>query len=138
MSNKTIMEQNITQEQALSEPDRDNNNNNFIKPTLSKIALLLLLSPILLFSFFVSSCALGFFDCNPGHTSEDLMIIPFIIILIEIVILYLISCSIVYGWNWIFSSFHEKNKDYNTIALLLAIIFILIIFYVVSKIFGYV
>ena len=110
---------------------------NFIKPTISKIVLLLLLSPILLISFFISSCSLGFFDCNPGQSSEDLIIIPFLIVFIEIVILYLISCLIVSGWNRIFSRFREKNKHYEKIALLAAIIFILIVLRILSKIFGF-
>jgi len=110
---------------------------NFIKPTISKIVLLLLLSPILWISFLMSSCSLGFLDCNPGQSSENLIIIPFLIVFIEIVILYLISCLLVSGWNWICSRFREKNKHYEKIALLVAIIFILIVWRILSKIFGY-
>jgi len=110
---------------------------NFIKPTISKIVLLLLLSPILLISFFISSCSLGFFDCNPGQSSENLIIIPFFIVFIEIVILYLISCLIVSGWNWIFSRFREKNKHYEKIAFFAAIIFILIVLRIFSKYLGF-
>jgi hypothetical protein len=109
----------------------------FIKPNISKIVLLLLLSPILLISFFILSCSLGFFDCNPGQSSEDLIIIPFLIVFIEIVILYLISCLIVSGWNRIFSRFHEKNKYYEKMAFLAAIIFILIILRILSKYLGF-
>lgn len=127
-------------ERSLESADKNEvliNSSTFFKPTISKIVLLLLLSPILLISFFISSCSLGFFDCNPGQSSENLIIIPFLIVFIEIVILYLISCSIVSGWNWIFSRFGEKNKHYERIALLVAIIFLVIILRIFSKIFGF-
>lgn len=134
MDKKIIMGEDINMEQLQS--DQDIKNDTFLKPTLLKIVLFLILSPILLISFSISSCALGFFDCDPGHTSENMMIIPFIIVLIEIVILYIISCSIVSGWNRIFSSVHLKNKRTEKIAKLLAITFILIIIYLIYKLFG--
>jgi threonine/homoserine/homoserine lactone efflux protein len=128
----SIQKENAQKSDEMGINSSDENFINFIKPTISKIILFLLLSPIL----FISSCSLGFFDCNPGHSSENLMIIPFIIVFIEIVILYLISCLIVSGWNRIFSRFHKKNYEKITF-LAAAIIFILVILRILSKYLGF-
>lgn len=56
----------------------------------------------------IVACSLGYFDCQPALVSESTLDIT--LVLVGILLWYPVSCLIVSGWNWFFSSLDEKKS----------------------------